>query len=99
MIQFKDEMNFYNDSSFNRQYNYIRDMSLAIYHNGLPVITAFQFAGDRYLLPFSFDGRAIQRFTPIKYNSGIFNKCSVLNGGSIWTVDMNGVVKKMNPKN
>jgi hypothetical protein len=97
MIVFRDEMNFYNDQDFNRQYNYVRDMSLAIYHNGNPVITAFQFAGDRYMLPFMFDGDNLQRFTPVKYHSGIFNKCSTF-GDNIWTVDMNGVVKKINPK-
>jgi len=34
IIKFRDEMNFYNDHDFNKKYNYIRDMSLAIYHSG-----------------------------------------------------------------
>jgi len=94
MIEFRDEMNFYLDYQFKRQFNYIRDMSLDFYYKGYPIITGFQFAGDRFMMPFAFDGKKIVRLEPVKYNSGIFNKCSS-HQGVVWTIDMNGVMKKL----
>lgn len=94
MIQFRDELNFYNDDTVKRPFNFIRDMSLALNQDGYPLIIAFFFAGDRYMASFVFDGKLIQRFTPIKYHSGIFGKCSET-PNSIWSSDMNGVVKKL----
>lgn len=95
MIEFSDEMNFYYDEqTFKRQFNYIRDMSLELVDNGRPIIAAFQFAGDRHLMPFSFTDGKIIRYSPVRYNSGIFNKCCSSNG-SVWTVDMNGVLKRL----
>ena len=94
MVVFKDEMNFYLDLQFKRQFNYLRDLSLDLYFRGFPVIVGFQFAGDRFLMPFGFDGRKLVRFEPVKYNSGIFNKCSVVDG-QVWTIDMNGVLKRL----
>lgn len=94
MIEFCDEMNFYLDNQFKRQFNYIKDMSMELQEKGRVIITGFQFAGDRFLLPFSYDNGKIMRFSPIKYNSGIFNKCCG-KGDAVWTIDMNGVLKKL----
>ena len=94
MIQFRDELNFYNDSTLKKPFNFIRDMSLALNQDGYPLIIAFYFAGDRCMTSFTFDGKMIQRFSPIKYHSGIFSKCSET-ASSIWTTDMKGVVKKL----
>lgn len=59
MIQFRDELNFYNDDSAKRPFNFIRDMSLALNQDGQPLIIAFFFAGDRYMASFIFDGKLI----------------------------------------
>ena len=94
LIEFKDEMNFYYDSLYRREYNLISDLSLQIYCKGFPLICAFTMAGDRLLMPFVFDGVSLTRFAPIKYASGIVNRCSVTRD-SVWTVDMNGVLKRL----
>ena len=94
LIEFKDEMNFYLDSVFRREFNFLADLSLQIYCKGFPLICGFTMAGDRLLMPFGFDGRRLTRFGPIKYSSGIVNRCSVTRD-SIWTLDMNGVLKRL----
>lgn len=94
MIEFVDEMNFYLDTQFKRQFNYIRDMSLELEDKGRLVIVGFQFAGDRFMLPFSLQNDKIMRFSPVKYCSGIFNKCCSVHKG-VWTIDMNGVLKRL----
>lgn len=93
-------MNFYYDENLKiKDYNYIKDMSFEIYpkNEEYPVLVAFLFAGERYMMPFSFDGKELKRYEPVKYHSGIFNKCDSFNN-QVWSIDMNGMVKKLSLK-
>jgi len=71
-------------------------MSLDIYprKGEFPLIAAFTLAGDRLMMPFRFDGKELQRFEPVHYHSGIFNNYDGWEG-VVWTVDMNGVLKRL----
>lgn len=99
-IKFLDEMNFYYDENLKiKEYNYVKDMSFELYPNNdkYPVLVAFNFAGERYMMAFGFDGKELKRYEPVKYHSGIFNKCQSFRQ-NIWTVDMNGMVKRLSLK-
>jgi len=94
-IDFRAEMNFYNDTQYQKQYNYIRDLSLELTESdNSPIILGYQFAADKLLLPFLFDGRRLVRYAPAKVHTGIVNKVCSLNN-QVWSVDMYGLVKRI----
>lgn len=77
--------------------SFFQDLSLDYSIGSKPVILAFQYDADNLVVPLTYDGVEICYLSePRVFHSNVFCKVSLsLNGGSLWSIDKNGTLKKI----